>query len=579
MGTHDVEPMADPEASDEDIEFFCSPSASKKHNNILKTNQAGMMTISPYPERGHPHSKTMSKNNKNPSETPTTATQVSRALNADFLGNARSKLKSYLGGFRPTKHADNSSLKSEAGGTYLSGTKPPKQRRYSSSSKSTDALTKHSKTSQHQIASDLSSVIGSEDEEGKSYIDSVKTKYYDQAASDSSKKSKKKLTKKNSTRKKLSKKIDQPKNVIQEINMFDLPSSDNRLNSRLQGQYSGPVDAKPLPHGKGTLILEGNETPKFYDVFEHSNFASSLVYTSEDETIFSVSEICRFSNVPAPMNTRSRGQEPSGVLLYDETHLYRRHSQQDMLEKQRRPIKMPTAARRLSTGTYSQDIEHHFALSATNTVSTSNYEMTENQHHCQVEMPTATTRATIETAQYPTNIEQSHKRNDVQSNSLSRPPYNLGDIARTPKHMITQESDVEAIHSASLLKVNELAFLKRSNGLWTTAILADRSLQPTKTMQRRSANWYSEWEIASFKEVEDTEFEETFLFVINEEGAKKIVQRRHWGKYVRRMIDFERVEVQEDLGRSNNDFRWDPEYLEELFDDDLCAESIGVEAV
>ena len=34
-------------------------------------------------------------------------------------------------------------------------------------------------------------------------------------------------------------------------------------------------------------------------------------------------------------------------------------------------------------------------------------------------------------------------------------------------------------------------------------------------------------------------FEESMLFVINEGGATKIVQRRHWGKYVRRMIVFE----------------------------------------
>ena len=57
-------------------------------------------------------------------------------------------------------------------------------------------------------------------------------------------------------------------------------------------------------------------------------------------------------------------------------------------------------------------------------------------------------------------------------------------MCRAPNNMITRKSDDEAIHSASLLKVNELAFLKRSNGLWTTAILADRSLQPTKQKAR-----------------------------------------------------------------------------------------------
>eukprot|EP00956_Cyclotella_meneghiniana_P025935 scaffold55148_cov49-Cyclotella_meneghiniana.AAC.4 len=241
-------------------------------------------------------------------------------------------------------------------------------------------------------------------------------------------------------------------------------------------------------------------------------------------------------------STRRRGQEPSGVLLYDETPLNRRHSQQDMLEQQRRSIKMPAQARRLSTGTFSQEEHYHFMLSATNPVSTPNNDSQQDMLEQQgrpIKMPTATRRATIDTAEYPMDIEQLPKPNDVEPKSLTRPHYNLGDIVRTPKHMITRKSDDEAIHSASLLKVNELAFLKRSNGLWTTAILADRSLQPTKQKQSRSAHWYSECEVKEMEAEDIMLFEESMLFVINEDGATKIVQRRHWGKYVRRMIVFE----------------------------------------
>ena len=65
-----------------------------------------------------------------------------------------------------------------------------------------------------------------------------------------------------------------------------------------------------------------------------------------------------------------------------------------MLEQQsRRPVKVTTAARRLSTGTYTYDVEHYFAVSATNPVSTSNYHgAAENQHRQRVKVPTAIRR-------------------------------------------------------------------------------------------------------------------------------------------------------------------------------------------
>jgi hypothetical protein len=106
--------------------------------------------------------------------------------------------------------------------------------------------------------------------------------------------------------------------------------------------------------------------------------------------------------------------------------------------------------------------------------------------------------------------------------------YELGDIARFPSDMIIHTSNNKAIHSTSLLKKY---FLKRSNGLWTISILTDRSLQLTKTKQRASAHWYTEWEINPAT----MELEESMLFVINEDGATKIVPRSHWGKFVRRL--------------------------------------------
>ena len=60
----------------------------------------------------------------------------------------------------------------------------------------------------------------------------------------------------------------------------------------------------------------------------------------------------------------------------------------------------------------------------------------------------------------------------------------------------------------------------------TCCVLAERALQP-----KSASRWYTKDEI----DKETTELEESMLFVIDEDGATKIVKRRHWGAFVRRM--------------------------------------------
>ena len=57
-------------------------------------------------------------------------------------------------------------------------------------------------------------------------------------------------------------------------------------------------------------------------------------------------------------------------------------------------------------------------------------------------------------------------------------------------------------------------------------MLAERALQP-----KSASRWYTTDEI----DEETTELEESMLFVIDEDGATKIVKRRHWGAFIRRM--------------------------------------------
>ena len=60
-------------------------------------------------------------------------------------------------------------------------------------------------------------------------------------------------------------------------------------------------------------------------------------------------------------------------------------------------------------------------------------------------------------------------------------------------------------------------------------MLADRTFQPRNVPSTR-AHWHTDDEING----ETMKLEECMLFVINEDGATKIIKKRHWGKFIRR---------------------------------------------
>jgi hypothetical protein len=282
-----------------------------------------------------------------------------------------------------------------------------------------------------------------------------------------------------------------------------------------------------LPHGKGTVVLHGNKSLKCYGVFEHGSLASDLICRSEDDVIDN-DDIGQPPAAPVSDMPRRAPKEPIGVVLDDV------------------PLNPP-----------SQNPQQHGPVHQTD-----KKRVEKQSPKRRGNATTPERRSTVESVP-PNDIQQffnankSHPRgndtpvsDDPQTAAPARQKYNLGDIARTPRDMIIYTSNNEAIHSASLLKKYEKAFLKRSNGLWTAAILADRSLQPTKTKQRASAHWYTEWEI----DPTTMELEDSMLFVINGDGATKIVARRHWGKFVRRMNvhDMEEIIEEETDGKESS---------------------------
>jgi len=450
-----------------------------------------------------------------------TATNVSRGTStSNFLGAARSKLKGYLRTYtkHPSHQGENHyqhdsqripAMHNERG-SVISGTKVPKYRsnlrqsssydiertpgtssspliRTSSATSTEFARNWHNQSHPVGFSRSQSCASGADDDAVSSY--SIKTKYYD-GASASSKKSPANISKTKNDRTGMAKGCD--------VQVFDLPWVDNRPDSNLQGRYSGPVDESLLPHGKGTLVLQGNESLQFFGLFEHGTLASTLICDGERKNPTTVSEVETRNSVTAA-NVKNSGrvpQEPSGVILDDVPFVPT--VQPKIVDQTKLKSKAAVVDRRPSNETFSP----------------ANIQITSNSK------------------ERPSSRTSNGPMSDLQSVS-SRQKYALGDIARTPRDMIIHKSNNEAIHSASLLKKYEQAFLKRSNGLWTAAILADRSLQPTNTSGARgnSSHWYAEWEI----DPETMELEDSMLFVINGDGATKIVQRRHWGKFVRRM--------------------------------------------
>ena len=84
--------------------------------------------------------------------------------------------------------------------------------------------------------------------------------------------------------------------------------------------------------------------------------------------------------------------------------------------------------------------------------------------------------------------------------------YVLGDSPRCHSHMIVETCPKSAIERVSRLNRHDFAFVKRSNGSWSYAILADRHVAINN--------------------------EEHMMFVLNGMGYTKIVERSQWGKCV-----------------------------------------------
>lgn len=88
-----------------------------------------------------------------------------------------------------------------------------------------------------------------------------------------------------------------------------------------------------------------------------------------------------------------------------------------------------------------------------------------------------------------------------------RRDYALGQTVRIPSHMVVEPTPERAALAAGALRKHDFAFVRRSNGSFSYAILAERSV--------------------------DRQGRERMTFVMDGMGSTKTVRRGHWGGSVR----------------------------------------------
>ena len=249
--------------------------------------------------------------------------------------------------------------------------------------------------------------------------------------------------------------------------VFDMPWSD----AVFHGKYTGPIDGSLNPHGKGAITIKG--------VWEHGELIYPVI------------------NCPsAPIEANSQPRSP--IVSNEET------------------VTLPTkdeltASTAQMTSTSSGVNRNLSERSSMSSIDSYPYVVTDNDP--------ASTNQSI----HSNSIKSQSSRNSIKPKWA----YRIGQVSRSPNDMIIHRSHFDAIDSVSMIQNMQQAFVKRSSGLWTCAVLVERALQPTN-----GKRWYPEWEIDNFKEAE---LEESMLFVINDDGSTKIVNKRNWGKFVRRM--------------------------------------------
>ena len=333
--------------------------------------------------------------------------------------------------------------------------------------------------------------------------------------------------------------------------VYDMPWN----NGIVYGTYSGPIDESLNPHGKGIIKIKG--------IWEHGELLTPEALTMEGRT---EKETC--VNTPScPRNSHDKSTQPSGKTAA--SALRRRSSSIGSKTCLSSPETKASKNTRHDVSSLKKDGTFHTesaALHASENLDTSsrcpslpetkaskdsyrrgkmlkrqtNSRFREDKSVCEESRCSSQTSSRFKEdksvceegkrqSRSPFQEDKSERSSEAYTDStFTKPKWNycIGQASRQLSDMVIHRYNFDAIDSVSMIEIMQQAFVKRSNGLWTCAVLVERGMQPINCKR-----WYQEWEI----NYDEMQVEESMLFVINNDGSTKIIQKRNWGKFIRRL--------------------------------------------
>ena len=106
-----------------------------------------------------------------------------------------------------------------------------------------------------------------------------------------------------------------------------------------------------------------------------------------------------------------------------------------------------------------------------------------------------------------------------------RDDYFLGDAIKSSSHMIIESTPERVIRAVESLQMHDFAWVKRSDGTYTYAILTHRPSSPTTT---------------DSNEVTSKHSDEVKCFVVNDAGSTKMIPKSRWHERIRLVHNYTR---------------------------------------
>ena len=162
-----------------------------------------------------------------------------------------------------------------------------------------------------------------------------------------------------------------------------------------------------------------------------------------------------------------------------------------------------------------------------------NDKLTIQQKHQQQQEPTQRPRMVVSSSSNQLKHEHSlhtsmpnlHQQTNNQQQKPTRqlgyrPDYKLGQTVRSASHIKIPTSSQNAMQQVSTLMKYDFAFIKRSNGLYSYAILAYRTTH-------------------------DNDKGESLTFVMDDKGCTKMIRKKYWCEYIR-LVNTDDLELEHD---------------------------------